>query len=341
MAEEKPLSLLVTGGAGYIGSHTATVLAGAGHRVVVLDSLINGNSVAVSRAARLSQRPIQFLKGDVRSTSDLDRAWLEGPFDAVLHFAALKSVTESLEQPELYREVNVSGTQMLCEAMARHRCTRLVFSSSAAVYGNGDGTPCGEDSELIPLNPYGTSKAEGEQIVRAAALEHGWHAIALRYFNPVGAHPSAEMGEDPKIRANLAPVLLDVAIGDTESMNVFGSDYPTRDGTCIRDYIHIMDLAEAHLCALEHTSAGSPYRVFNVGTGRGSSVLEVLQTAREITGEEIRAQMVARRSGDCAALVANVEQVNRDLGWQARFGLSEMLDSAWRWRCRHPGGYPG
>jgi UDP-glucose 4-epimerase len=159
MAEAKPLSLLVTGGAGYIGSHTATVLAGAGHRVVIFDSLINGNSVAVSRAERLSQRPIQFLKGDIRSQSDLDRAWLEGPFDAVLHFAALKSVTESLEQPELYREVNVSGTQTLCEAMTRHHCARLVFSSSAAVYGSGDGTPCGEDSELLPLNPYGASKA--------------------------------------------------------------------------------------------------------------------------------------------------------------------------------------
>ena len=341
MAEEESLSLLVTGGAGYIGSHTAAVLAGAGHRVVVLDNLSNGNTVAISRAEQLSERPIQFVKGDIRSTSDLDRAWAEGPFDAVLHFAALKSVTESLEQPELYREVNVTGTQMLCEAMNKHGCTRLVFSSSAAVYGNGDGAPCGEDTELLPLNPYGSSKAEGERVVSAAAHEHGWRAIALRYFNPVGAHPSAEMGEDPKVRANLAPVLLDVAIGATESMNIFGSDYPTRDGTCIRDYIHIMDLAEAHLCALEHTGAGDSYRVFNVGTGRGSTVLEVLKVAREITGEEIPAQMVARRSGDCAALVANVERVNRDLGWRARFGLSEMLDSAWRWRCRHPSGYPG
>ena len=297
--------------------------------------------MAISRAEQLSQRPIQFLKGDVRSESDLERAWDEGPFDAVLHFAALKSVTESLEQPELYREVNILGTQALCKAMAKHNCERLVFSSSAAVYGNGDGAPCSEDTELLPLNPYGASKAEGEQVVSAAAREHGWRAISLRYFNPVGAHPSAEMGEDPKIRANLAPVVLDVAIGATESMNVFGADYPTRDGTCIRDYIHIMDLAEAHLCALEHTGAGAPHRVFNVGTGRGSTVLEGLKAARDITGQEIPASIVARRSGDCATLVANVERVNRDLGWQARFGLSEMLDSAWRWRCRHPGGYPG
>ena len=341
MSADKTLSLLITGGAGYIGSHTATLLAAAGHRVLVFDSLINGHSVAVSRAAQLSSQPIGFCKGDVRADADLDRAFADGPFDAVLHFAALKSVSESLAQPDLYREVNVGGTEALCRAMTRHRCDRLVFSSSAAVYGNGDGQPCAEDSVLAPLNPYGASKAESEQVIEAAAKEHGWRAISLRYFNPVGAHPSAEIGEDPRVRANLAPVLLDVAIGAVDSLDIFGSDYPTPDGTCIRDYIHIMDLAEAHLKALQHTTTGPSHRVYNVGTGHGSSVLEVLGIARDITDAEIPARSVARRSGDCAALVADVSGIERDLGWRARFGVHEMLSSAWKWRCKHPGGYPG
>jgi UDP-glucose 4-epimerase len=309
--------------------------------VVVIDSLVNGHSVAVERAALQGGSAIQFLKGDIRSDANLDRAWEEGPFDAVLHFAALKSVNESLEYPELYREVNVEGTQTLCNAMQRHGCKRLVFSSSAAVYGHGTGEPCAEDHQLLPVSPYGSTKAEAEQVIDAMAGEHGWGAISLRYFNPVGAHPSAEMGEDPRIRANLAPVLLDVAIGKGESLDIFGDDYPTPDGTCIRDYIHIMDLAQAHLRALEHTGQDDSHRVFNVGTGRGSSVLDVLRVAREITNSKIPAQNVARRSGDCAALIADVSRVQRELGWQARFGLREMLDSAWRWRCRYPGGYPG
>lgn len=342
MSAPSPCSLLVTGGAGYIGSHTAFALASAGHRVVVLDNLDNGHLAAVQQASHLSDREIAFVRGDVRSAADLQRAWQHGPFDAVLHFAALKSVDESIEKPELYYEVNVTGTEELCRAMASGRCRRIVFSSSAAVYGDGDGsgeTGCSEDTELRPLSPYGRTKGQAEDVIERAAAEYGWSAISLRYFNPVGAHPSGDMGEDPRIRANLAPVLLDVAAGLRDELHIFGDDYPTRDGTAIRDYIHIMDLASAHLSALDSAQGFTGHRVCNVGTGRGSTVLEVLEAAREVTGRAIPASVVARRDGDCAALVADVQRASELLGWQAKLALREMLQSAWAWRGRHPGGY--
>jgi UDP-glucose 4-epimerase len=334
-------TLLVTGGAGYIGSHTAFALASAGHRVVVLDNLDNGHVAAVHAAAALSGRTIAMVEGDIRSTADLQRAWQQGPFDAVLHFAALKSVDESIREPQRYEEVNVGGTEQLCEAMLRHKCRRLVFSSSAAVYGDGDDGTCSEDSELRPLSPYGRTKGQAEEVVESYARQHGWSAISLRYFNPVGAHPSGEMGEDPLIRANLAPVLLDVAAGLREELHIFGDDYPTEDGTCIRDYIHIMDLASAHLSALDKSASATGHLVYNVGTGRGSSVLEVLKAARRVTGQAIAARVVARREGDCAALVANISRAEEELGWAAQHTVTQMLESAWSWRRQHPQGYSG
>jgi len=334
-------SLLVTGGAGYIGSHTTFALASAGHRVVVLDNLENGHVAAVDSAASLSGQPISIVEGDIRSAADLQRAWQQGPFDAVLHFAALKSVEESIREPELYQEVNVGGTEQLCEAMLQNGCRQLVFSSSAAVYGDGDEGACDEDTELKPLSPYGRTKGQAEEVVDGYAQQHGWSAISLRYFNPVGGHPSGEMGEDPRIRANLAPVLLDVAAGLREELHIFGDDYPTEDGTCVRDYIHIMDLASAHLSALDKSSAATGHRVYNIGTGRGSSVLEVLEAARRVTGRTIAARFVARRDGDCAALIARVGRAGDELGWTAQYTMSQMLESAWSWRQRHPHGYSG
>ncbi|MBJ93005.1 MAG: UDP-glucose 4-epimerase GalE [Rickettsiales bacterium] len=335
------MSLLVTGGAGYIGSHTASLLSSKGHRVVVLDSLINGHGEALSRAGRLGGTPLELIRGDIRSQTDLKRAFAAGPFDAVVHFAGLKSVVESIDEPELYREVNISGTAALCEAMRRNDCQRLVFSSSAAVYGNGDGTPCREETPLAPLNPYGASKAEAEQVIAEQFANSSGAAVSLRYFNPVGAHPSAELGEDPKVRNNLAPVLLDVAFGVREDLEVFGSDYPTPDGSCIRDYIHIMDLARAHLAALNATDGGPNHQIYNVGTGRGSSVLDMLEIARQVTSAPIPARRVARREGDSAALIANVTKIQQELGWKAELGVREMLESAWAWRCSNPQGYPG
>jgi len=310
--------------------------------VVVLDNLDNGHLAAVSQASALSDSEIAFVRGDIRSAEDLRRAWQNGPFDAVLHFAALKSVDESIAKPELYYEVNVTGTAQLCRAMADGGCRRIVFSSSAAVYGDGDGGGaggCNEDTDLRPLSPYGRTKGQAEDVIRSAATEHGWSAISLRYFNPVGAHPSGEMGEDPRIRANLAPVLLDVAAGLRDELHIFGDDYPTRDGTCVRDYIHIMDLASAHLSALGRAEGFTGHRVYNVGTGRGSTVLEVLEAAREVTDTAIPARVVARREGDCAALVADVQRAAEGLSWRAKYTLREMLQSAWAWRGRHPGGY--
>ncbi len=336
-----PLCLLVTGGAGYIGSHAAFELAAAGHEVVVLDNLVNGHRQAVEQAAKLSRGAVSLVEGDITSAADLDRAWSRGPFDAVLHFAALKSVEESVREPELYRRVNVEGTAALCEAMVRHGCKRLVFSSSAAVYGEGDGGLCGEDTELRPLSPYGLTKAQAEQVIESAAAEQGWAAVSLRYFNPVGSHPSGDMGEDPLVAANLAPVLLEVASGRRGELELFGGDYDTDDGTCIRDYIHIMDLASAHLVALQHTATATGHSIYNVGTGRGTSVLEILAAARRITGKPIPARMVGRRVGDIMQLVADPSRIGAELGWRASYTIDDMLESAWRWQQRQPEGYRG
>ncbi len=332
-------SLLVTGGAGYIGSHCAEWLARSGHRVVVLDSLENGHSEAVERAAELSGSEIPLVEGDLAEASDLDRAWARGPFNAVLHFAALKSVPDSFERPEAYLHTNVQGTAALTEAMSRYGCRRLVYSSSAAVYGDLEGGRASEDSVLAPTSPYGETKAQGEEVIARWVDSSNGTAVALRYFNPVGAHPSGRMGEDPRLRTNLGPVLLDVALNRSPYFHIFGDDYDTPDGTCIRDYVHIMDLAEVHEIALTQSAKNIGFEVYNVGTGHGSSVLEVLAAARTATGHPIPYQRVARREGDIPELVAQVDRIKSGLGWNARYGLDDMLASAWAWCRAHPSGY--
>lgn len=333
-------NLLVTGGAGFIGSHCVVEFAAAGWRVVVLDDLSNGHVEAVTRAAELGGSSVDLVVGDIRSREDLDRAFAVAPIDAVVHFAARKSVPESVAKPTLYYDVNVGGTRALLDAMARHGVGRMVFSSSASVYGEPDHAPVDEDTPPAPMSPYGRTKLINEWMLTDAAAARGWSTVSLRYFNPVGAHPSGRIGEDARKPSNLVPIVIEAADGTRPQVTVFGRDYDTPDGSCIRDYIHIMDLAAAHRAAVEATAHGEGNRVYNVGTGRGGSVVEVLDVAREVTGRDIPAVDGPRRPGDPAQVVADPRRAERDLGWKARYGLSEMLESAWSWRQQNPTGYP-
>jgi len=333
--------VLLTGGAGYIGAHCAAVLSSAGYRVTVFDNLERGYREAVERAAAVSGEHIELIVGDIRDPESLRRAFASRAFDAVVHLAALKSVEESMKQPERYHQTNVVGTENLCAAMEEFGVRRLVFSSSAAVYGDCGSEPATESTPLRPMSPYGQSKAEAEEGI-AVAIEHsGGSAISLRYFNPVGAHPSARFGECADGTTNLIPIVMDVAQGRRPALDVYGRDYPSRDGTCIRDYIHIMDLAAAHRSALDRTMSIEGARVYNVGTGRGSSVLEVVERARSVTNKPVPTCDAPRRHGDPVMLVADVSRIEEQLGWTAGQDLESMLRSEWAWRTAWPDGYAG
>ncbi|MBU1565426.1 MAG: UDP-glucose 4-epimerase GalE [Proteobacteria bacterium] len=337
------MHILVSGGAGYIGSHTCLALLGCGYQVTVVDNLSNSSRESLRRVEELAGKKLSFFEADL-----LDRAGLAGVFaqcgekiDAVIHFAGKKAVGESVEKPLLYYHNNLTGTLNLCECMASHGVKNIIFSSSATVYGDPATVPITEDFPLFCTNPYGRTKLMAEEILRDVHRADGdWNVCLLRYFNPVGAHKSGRIGEDPGgIPNNLVPYIAQVAVGKLTKLSVFGNDYPTPDGTGVRDYIHVVDLAEGHVKALDKLLQRPGVVVYNLGTGRGYSVLEMVQTFAEACGREIPYHIVDRRPGDIAACYADPTKALQELGWQARFGLVEMCEDTWRWQKNNPQGY--
>ena len=340
--------LLITGGAGFIGSHTCVVLLGAGHELVVLDSFSNSSPVALERVSELAGCPVQLVKGDVRDAALLDRLFADAnasgqPIDAVIHFAGLKAVGESVAEPLRYWDVNLCGSRTLLAAMNAHRCHTLVFSSSATLYGYPKTVPIPESAPIQPINPYGHSKAAVEQLLRdvVASAPNCWRIASLRYFNPVGAHPSGRMGEDPNgIPNNLFPFVSQVAIGRRDQLKVFGGDWPTHDGSGVRDYIHVMDLAEGHLAALNYLMA-EPSQLFevNLGSGQGHSVLDVVKAFEVASGCPVPYSVVARRAGDAAITVADPSLAAKRLGWRTQRSLADMCRDGWAWQSANPNGF--
>ncbi|POZ61226.1 UDP-glucose 4-epimerase GalE [Chromobacterium alticapitis] len=332
--------ILVTGGAGYIGSHACVELLTAGHELVVLDNLRHGKAEALRRVQALTGKALSFIHGDIRDEAALEAAF-RYPIDAVIHFAGLKVVGDSVVKPLEYYENNVGGTLALLGAMRRHGVKRLVFSSSANIYGNPGRMPIAEDTPLSPGSPYGRSKLMAEEMLRDLAwADPEWRIAVLRYFNPVGAHESGEIGEDPEgAPNNLLPFITQVACGKQAFLNVFGGDYATHDGTGVRDYIHVADLAEGHLKALEVLEQRLGLTTANLGTGRGYSVLEMVKAFERVNGVAVPYQMAARRVGDIAESWADVSAARTQLGWTARKGLDDMCRDSWRWQCRNPAGF--
>jgi UDP-glucose 4-epimerase len=335
-------TILVTGGAGYIGSHTTLQLLEAGMQVLVLDNLCNSSVESLHRVAELAGRAPVFVPGDVRDRALLDRLFSEHAVQAVLHFAGLKAVGESVQQPLRYYDNNMHGSQVLLEAMSHAGVFGLVFSSSATVYGDPAQMPIAETCPVgQPTNPYGRSKLMVEDMLRdLATADPRWRIAILRYFNPVGAHESGRIGEDPNgIPNNLLPYIAQVAVGKLPELSVFGNDYPTVDGTGVRDYIHVVDLAEGHLRALEALQTRTGAHVWNLGTGQGYSVFEMIQAFERACGRKIPFKVSPRRSGDIATCFANPGKAEQDLGWQANRGLPQMMQDAWRWQQQNPNGF--
>ena len=339
-----PRTVVVTGGAGYIGSHTCLTLLDAGWRVVVLDNLSNSSVVAIDRVRELAGKAaarLEFVEGDLRVPADLDRAFGSADASAVVHFAGLKAVGESVAEPLRYYDNNVGGTVALLDAMVRHGVADLVFSSSCTVYGQPERLPITEDGRLGAMSPYGRTKLHIEEMLRDVSTTGGWRIALLRYFNPVGAHPSGRIGEDPiGIPNNLMPFIMQVAVGRRDHLTVHGDDYPTADGTAVRDYLHVMDLAEGHLAALAHIDRIEGAVAVNLGTGVGSSVLDVVHAAREATGQPIPYEVGPRRAGDVVAAWADPGLAESLLGWRATRSLTEMCADHWRWQSANPDGYP-
>ena len=334
-------SILVTGGAGYIGSHTCVELLLAGYDVRVVDNLANSKEEAVRRVCELGGREVNFIKADAADEAALDAAFAAGRVDAVIHFAGLKAVGESVEKPLEYYRNNLGATMTLLACMRRHGVKRLVFSSSATVYGVPKITPIAEEAPRWCTNPYGWTKYMCEQIIcDCAAAEPGFSALLLRYFNPIGAHPGGRIGEDPRgIPNNLVPYIAQVAAGRREYLNVYGADYATPDGTGVRDYIHVTDLARGHLAALAYGRAHTGAEAVNLGTGRGYSVLEVLRAYEKAAGLKIPYKAAPRRAGDIAVSFADPAKAYRLLGWKAEKTLEEMCRSAHEWQRKNPEGY--
>lgn len=333
--------ILVTGGAGYIGSHTVVELARAGHVPVVYDNFSNSSRAVVARIEELAGRPIEVVEGDIGDAGALERVLSRHRFDATVHFAGLKAVGESVAQPLAYYRNNVAGTVTLLECLARADVRRFVFSSSATVYGDPRTVPIREDAPTGATNPYGMTKWQIEQILAdLARSDPSWSIGVLRYFNPVGAHASGRIGEDPRgVPNNLLPFVAQVAIGRREQVSVFGGDYPTPDGTGVRDYIHVVDLALGHLAALDRVARVPGLWTVNLGTGRGYSVLEMIRAFERASGRPVAYRIVDRRPGDIATCYADPALAGELLGWQARRTLDEMCADAWRWQSLNPNGF--
>jgi UDP-glucose 4-epimerase len=335
------MNVLVTGGAGYIGSITCVQLLAAGLRPVIYDNLCNSKAAVLERMERVSGVRPHFVRGDIRDRALLDQVLREERIDAVIHFAGLKAVGESVQMPLAYYDNNVHGTLVLLEALKDAGVRTLVFSSSATVYGDAQRMPLSEEAPTSATNPYGRSKLMVEQVLGDLAVsDPSWSLTALRYFNPVGGHPSGLMGEDPQgIPNNLMPYIAQVAVGRRDKLRVFGNDYPTPDGTGVRDYIHVLDLADGHLAALRHGHGRPGLHVFNLGTGRGNSVLEMLQAFGRACGRELPYEIAPRRPGDVANCWADPARAESVLGWKAQRGLDEMCADTWRWQSMNPQGY--
>ncbi|PKU65937.1 UDP-glucose 4-epimerase GEPI48 [Dendrobium catenatum] len=339
-------NILVTGGAGYIGSHTVLQLLQEGFRVVAVDNLYNSSEVAIKRVAELAgdaKKNLAFERVDLRDREALDTVFASTKFDAVIHFAGLKAVGESVHKPLLYYNNNLIGTITLLEVMAAHDCKNLIFSSSATVYGWPKQVPCTEEFSPSAANVYGRTKLIIEDICRdLQKSDSDWRIILLRYFNPVGAHPSGDIGEDPRgIPNNLMPFIQQVAVGRRPALSVYGNDYNTSDGTGVRDYIHIVDLADGHIAALyklfQDQSIGC--EVYNLGTGKGTSVLEMVAAFEKASGKKIPLIMADRRSGDAEIVYASTEKAKQELNWRAKYGIEEMCRDQWNWASKNPWGY--
>lgn len=336
------MNILVTGGAGYIGSHTCLELLNEGHEVIVVDNLSNSSRESLLRVEELTGRNLVFHQVDLLDEDGLDTVFASsGSIDGVIHFAGLKAVGESVAKPLLYYSNNIKATLNLCEVMARHEIRSIIFSSSATVYGDPATVPIKEDFPLSCTNPYGRTKLMSEEILTDISRAHSdWNVILLRYFNPVGAHESGRIGEDPGgVPNNLMPYVSQVAVGKLERLSVFGADYPTRDGTGVRDYIHVVDLARGHVKALQKIAGGGGVSIYNLGTGRGYSVLDVVKAFEAASGRPIPYQITARRAGDIATCYADADKALEELGWKADRGMEEMCSTTWKWQQNNPDGY--
>ncbi len=334
--------ILVTGGAGYIGSHTCLELLNTGHEVVVLDNLSNSSVESLNRVQQLTQKSLKFVEGDIRDSQILDSIFQENTIDAVIHFAGLKAVGESQQIPLKYFENNISGSISLVQAMERAGVFCLVFSSSATVYGEFNPSPYQEDMPLgMPTNNYGYTKMVVEQLLEKTAQANSqWSIALLRYFNPVGAHKSGQIGEDPQgIPNNLMPFVTQVAVGRREKLSIFGQDYPTEDGTCERDFIHVVDLAKAHVLAIQNRLQQTGCRAWNIGTGKPISVLAIKNTFEQVNGINIAFEYAPRRAGDLASFYADSRRATEELGWTAAYTLEDMLADSWNWQKQNPHGY--
>lgn len=335
-------TILVTGGAGYIGSHTTLQLLEQNFNVVVLDNLVNASAESLRRVEALSKKSVTFIEGDIRDDAVLDTLFTQHNIDAVIHFAGLKAVGESVQKPLSYYENNVYGTLSLCNAMHTHNIKNLVFSSSATVYGDPAALPLHEKMATgEPTNPYGVSKLMVEKMLTdLQRSDNSWNIVILRYFNPVGAHSSGQIGEDPNgIPNNLMPFIAQVATGKLAQLSVFGDDYDTKDGTGVRDYIHVEDLANGHLKALDRISLNMGLDIYNLGTGQGYSVLEMIRAFEKTSDKTINYKVVARREGDIAACYADPTLAAKELNWHAEKGLEDMCQDSWNWQSNNPNGY--
>jgi UDP-glucose 4-epimerase len=335
------MKILITGGAGYIGSHTCIELIKAGYEVVVVDNLCNSSLESLKRVEKLTDSDIPFYRVDVRNKVALTRIFEQHSIDGVIHFAGLKAVGESVEKPIEYYDTNVGGTFVLAEVMREFDCKTFVFSSSATVYGDPHTLPIKEDFPLSATNPYGRSKLMIEEFLQDVFVaDDTWHIALLRYFNPIGAHKSGLIGEDPNgIPSNLIPYISQVAIGKLENLIVFGGDYKTPDGTGVRDYIHVVDLAKGHVKALQALEDKPQVLIVNLGTGKGYSVLDMVKAFEKASGKDVPYQIVDRRQGDIATCYADPSYAVEKLNWEACYGIDEMCKDTWRWQCNNPNGY--
>ncbi len=336
------MSILVTGGAGYIGSHTVVELLDAGYEVVVLDNLVNSSRESLKRVEDITGKKVTFYEADIRDKEALCNIFDKENIECCIHFAGLKAVGESVAKPMLYYENNISGTLVLLGVMADHNVKNIVFSSSATVYGSPKEIPITENCPKGDItNPYGQTKSMLEQIMTDIhTADNEWNVILLRYFNPIGAHPSGKIGENPNgIPNNLMPYITQVAVGKLACLGVFGNDYPTHDGTGVRDYIHVVDLARGHVKALSKIEENAGLCIYNLGTGKGYSVLDVVKNFEEASGCHIPYEIKPRRAGDIAECYADPSKANEELGWRAEFGIGKMCEDSWRWQHNNPNGY--